>query len=172
MGVEVWPISKCLAQIVESDYAMAGSNFEVTGNWTSDPDDHYSKELNDDHAMIVTNPAATHSDSAVFTPNLQISGDYDVYATWEVDSTNSSEIKAVISHLAGETEVDIDQSEPLYDWFYLGRYSCDLGTDSSVTFNDYSCTISGKVFRVDAVKFVYAGPVSYEPSENSFWFIY
>ena len=172
MGVEVWPISKCLSHIVEADYATAGSTFTATGNWLPDSNDKYSKELHHNYSETIIDPASTHSDYAVFTPNIQIAGDYDIYATWVVDSTNSSQIQATVQHMGGRRIIDIDQSESINDWFYLGKYSCSMGTDSYVEFNDYSCTIPGTVFKADAVKYVYSGPLSYDPSAVSAWVSY
>ena len=167
MGVEVWTISKCMAQVVETDYLPSGSSFTTTGSWTNDSNDSYSKQLYDDHSVIVTDPASTHNDTAVFTPSLPYVGEYDIYAIWKADASNAPQIKAVITHKNGVTQIDIDQSQPIKDWFYLGRYPCNAGSASNVTLNDYSCTIPGKIFCADAVKYVYTGPIS--SSSISFW---
>jgi hypothetical protein len=167
MGVEVWTISKCIAQVVEIDYLPSGSSFTTTGSWTNDSYDCYSKQLYDDHSVIVTDPASTQNDTAIFTPSLPYAGEYDIYAIWKADALNASQIKGVITHKNGVTQIDIEQSQPIKDWFYLGRYPCNAGLSSNVTLNDYSCTIPGKIFRADAVKYVYTGPVF--SSSISFW---
>ena len=167
MGVEVWTISKCIAQVVEIDYLPSGSSFTTTGSWTNDLNDGYSKQLYDGYSVIVTDPASTHNDTAIFTPSLPYAGEYDIYTIWKADASNASQIKAVVTHKNGVTQIDIDQSQPIKDWFYLGRYPCNAGLVSNVTLNDFSCTIPGKIFRADAVKYVYTGPVS--SSSISFW---
>jgi len=167
MGVEVWTISKCVAQVVETDYLPVDSSFTTTGSWTNDSNDSYSKQLYDDYSVIVTDPASTHNDTAIFTPSLPYVGEYDIYAIWKVDASNAPQIKGVITHKNGVTQIDIDQSQPLIDWFYLGRYPCNAGLVSNVALNDFSCTTPGKIFCADAVRYVYTGPIS--SSSILFW---
>ncbi len=160
MGVEVWTISKCIGQVIEADDYPTGASFTTIGSWSSDTDDCFSKQLYDDYSMIVTDPASTHSDSATFTPALPYEGDYYIYAIWDVESSNASNINAIITYKYGSAEVSVDQSLPLIDWLYLGKYACDAGSLSNVALNDYLCTAPGEIFRADAVKYVYAGPIS------------
>jgi len=159
MGVEVWPVSRCLAQVVEADAVPAGALFETVGNWVSDPEDRLSKQLYDGNAMHVADPAATRTDTATFTPNLPVGGNYDLYLTWVPDASNASQLRAAVHHSGGTSEVVVDQSFPIDEWWYLGRFPCAAGSMTHVILDDVACTVPGRLFRADAVTFVYAGPI-------------
>ena len=170
MGVEVWPISKCMAQVIETDYSPLGCSVSTTGLWTTDSNDRFSQELRDGDSFVVTDPAGSCSDSITYNPSLPCDGDYAIYTTWVADSTNATQIQATVSHYGGNTLLSLDQSQTLYDWHYLGTYSCFTGSLSTVTFDDFECTEPGKIFRADAVKYIYAGPPS--SSNVSCWSTY
>lgn len=159
MGVEVWPISKCMTQVVEADNAPSGCSFTKEGSWVNDSGDRFSKELKDDYCAIVNDPAGSHSEKAVFTPCLPISGKYDIFTTWEPNDDLTSQGQVIITHAYGTDVQTLDQSLPFDDWYYLGRYSMPPGSGGKVEFNDYSCTIPDKVLCADAVKFVYIEPL-------------
>jgi len=158
MGVEVWPISKCMAQVIETDYTPDGCSVNVDGNWQTDPNDCYCKELHDDYSMVVDDPATTRSETLTFIPSLVIGGKYDIYTRWWHDDCNTSQGLVTINHDLGVSPVPLDQNQEPCDWFYLGRYSCSSGTSANVQFSDSACTIPDKKFRADAVKFVYNSP--------------
>jgi hypothetical protein len=170
MGVEVWPISKCLTQVIEADYAPSGCSFITEGGWINDSGDRFSKELKDDYCVLANDPAESHSEKAVFTPNLPVSGKYDIFTTWQPNDDLTSQGQAIITHTYGTNTQILDQSLPLDDWYYLGRYSMPKGSSGKVEFNDYSCTIPDKIFCADAVKFVYIEPVGI--SSCPMWILY
>lgn len=164
LGVEVWQISRCLAQVIECDFTPAGCSFVASGNWTATSDDCYSKQLYDGTAMTVLNPAATRDDIAFFIPNLPVEGLYDIYAIWNGSlnvspgkQPGASQIVALVYHTNGMSEILLDQSQVQNTWVYLGRYHCSAGSASHIELVDVSCTIPGTVFYADAVKYVYAG---------------
>lgn len=169
MGVEVWPISRCMAQVIETDFVPDGCAFTTTGTWSVDNNDCLSKQVHDGYSLFVSNPSERRSESATFIPSLPKSGLYDIYAIWKVEPNNTTEAQSLIYHTLGVTTISIDQSTPYYDWYYLGRYKCSAGSSAKVEFNDYLCTIPGKVFRVDAIKYVFAGESSPLPQ---FWFFF
>jgi len=170
MGVEIWPISRCVAQVVEADNVPSGCSFTTEGTWSNDSGDAYSKQLYDDFCKIVPDASLTQSDKATFTPDLQIDGDYDIYAIWSVDPNNATQVTARIKHQFGTAVVNIDQSQTFYDWYYLGRYTCPAETSSTVELNDSLCTQSGKPIKADAVRFERVGPPS--TASVNLWQIY
>ncbi|MBN1901176.1 divergent polysaccharide deacetylase family protein [Candidatus Sumerlaeota bacterium] len=170
MGVEVWPISKCVTQVVEADYQPSGASFSTQGSWTNNSADRFSKELKDDHCVIVNDPASSYNEKAIFTPNLPVSGKYDIFTTWEPRDDLTSQGQVIITHAYGTDTQTLDQSLPFYDWVYLGRYSMQSGTGGKVELNDYACTVPGKVFCADAVKFVYIEPLG--TSSCTMWKLY
>ncbi|MCD6386431.1 divergent polysaccharide deacetylase family protein [Candidatus Sumerlaeota bacterium] len=169
MGVEVWTISRCMAQVIETDFVPDGCSFSTTGTWSLEPNDCLSKQLHDGYSMFVADPSEWRSESALFVPSLPWRGLYDIYAIWNVEPNNAPEIQSIIYHNLGVSTITIDQSQSFNDWFYLGRYLCSAGSSSRVVFNDYLCTLPGKVFRVDAIKYVFAGEVS---ALNQFWYFF
>lgn len=156
LGVEVWPISKCMTQVVEVGNVPNG-NLTLTGNWQSDSEDLISKELHDGNAKVCLDSAITHNEKVSYSPDLLLGGDYKIFATWVVKPDNSSEIQAVINHQFGQTSIDIDQTESFPSWFYIGEFPFPSGTGYSVELNNLSATNSGENFRFDAFKFVYSG---------------
>jgi len=170
MGVEVWPLSKCLAQVIESDSTPNGASFMTQGNWSTSPNDRFSKELHDNACKIVYDPGSTHADKAVFTPCLPVSGKYDIFTAWTPDDACTSQSQILVTHAYGTKYVAFDQSLPFYDWFYIGRYSCNAGTSCTLQFLDSACTIPSKIFPVDAVKYVYIEPLG--SSSCQLWAMY
>ncbi len=155
MGVEIWPISKCISHVIETDYAPSGTAVQTVGNWIQDSADVMSKQLLHDYSIYVENPAGTQTDSITFRPDLPYGGLYDIYAAWRHDPLSANHVQVQITHFYGVSLQFIDQSQPLLDWLYLGRYRCSAGSNSSVTFNDYLQTDPGMVFRGDALKYVF-----------------
>lgn len=160
MGVELCPISKCLAQIVETDFQPKDTTYTVTMNFVNDNNDCYSKELYDGYSKIINNPSTTHSDCITFTPNLQLDGLYDIYLIWTGDSSNAPDLTAVINHNHGVSQVSLDQTQSINEWYYIGRYPLSAGSSNSVMINDFNSNTPDRIFRADAVKFVYIRELS------------
>lgn len=170
MGVEIWPISRCMEQIIEVDRIPDGATVTYQGSWSENSNNRYSKQLFDGFSKVITDPANTASDSVTFRPYLPIDGDYDIYAAWPLESNNSAEIQATIIHNIGSTQLNIDQSAHYGDWYHLGRYSFSSGDIGSILLDDSQCTDPGKIFWADSVRFVYRGPATNTPV--GIWYTY
>ena len=155
MGVEVWPISRCMAQLVEADFQPRDCGFCCEGSWISSENDRYSKQLHDGFCRDSTDGATTCS-IARFTPSLPEEGDYDVYTTWFSEDGITTGCKIKIYDARGKVEIDLDQTKPIQDWKYLGRFTFLRGTSGCVEFISNSKE-NDSFMRADAVKFVYAG---------------
>ncbi len=171
MGVEIWPISRCIHQVIETDRQPSGADFTSTGTWVQDTAENYSRTLWPGHSLRLDNPAATHADEAMFTPALMFEGDYDVYAIWPADAANSSQLRARISAAYGTQIRTFDESIGVGQWWYLGRFPCQAGNAARIAFDDFSATTTGRVFRAEAVRYEYRGPVSV-PSGVQGWLMY
>lgn len=172
MGVEVWPISRCIGQVVEADRVPSGAGFACMGDWASDVEDSYSKLLVNSHSMTVSNPAASPDDVAVFTPSLQFPGEYNIFGIWADDPLNSPEIRATVQTVDGPQTVSVDQTVGAGTWQFLGRFSCEAGSEATVTFDDALATTSGRVFRADAVRYVRVDDLTVPPSAVQGWLLY
>jgi len=170
MGVEVWPISKCMAQVIEVGNAPTGCSVTTVGSWSANADDCYSKQMDDGNSYVISVPSGSPSDSVRFTPDLPVEGDYDVYAIWKVDPSNATDVRVSVRHNTGTANVTVDQTQALDDWYYLGRYSCSAGSFSYVTISDSQCATPGDTVRADAVKYVYNGPPTASPVTS--WAVY
>jgi len=170
MGVEVWPISRCIAQVIEADRQPAGASFQTIGAWDTVTTDSYSKLLQHQASVRLLDPDSTRTDEAIFTPSLQFDGDYDVYAIWPADTLNSPEIRARVATSWGPQTVAIDQSVGDGTWQYLGRFPCSAGSSATLTLDDTNAVTAGRIFRADAVRFVLVGAQS--PASVQGWLLY
>jgi uncharacterized protein len=170
MGVEVWPISKCMAQIIETDTIPSGCYVQSSGDWKYNYNDCYSKELRDGWCLSTKKTDFNSSNSVTFQANLQLDGLYDLYTKWKVDDSNTTQGKVIIKHAYGKKEISIDQTKAYFDWYYLGRYPCNAGSSSSIIFSNEDCTVPEKTFSADTVKFMYAGKIP--PLHGKFWSLY
>jgi polysaccharide deacetylase 2 family uncharacterized protein YibQ len=157
MGVEIWPISRCLSQVVEVDSQPEGASINKTGSWTQVSLDSPSEMTTPEYSIVLNNPAATHSDSVSFLPALPVAGTYDVFAIWPLDSLQSPEIRARVATTGGLVEIPLPADGNR--WTRLGRFPLPDGAAGSVTLHDESCVTPGRVFRADAVRYDYAGPL-------------
>ncbi len=157
MGVEIWPISRCLSQVVEVDSQPEGASIHTTGSWTQVSLDSPSEMTISEYSIVLNDPAATHSDSVAFLPALPVAGTYDVFAIWPPDSLQSPEIRARIETTDGLVEVPLPADGNR--WTRLGRFPLQDGATGSVTLHDEFCLTPGRVFRADAVRYDYAGPL-------------
>lgn len=157
MGVEVWPISRFMTQVIETDVQPYGATFETVGPWSAGPDDRVSKELVDGDERYVAAPPPGVAPSATFGASLPIDGRYDVYATWTHSPANADAARALVHHRYGVSRIGIDMSARHPDWLYLGRYDFCKGGPAAITFECDPADLVSTILRVDAVKLVYSG---------------
>lgn len=158
MGVEVWPISRCMTQVVETDAQPEGGSFGTIGPWSAGPDDRVSKELVDGEEWFVAASPPGGPLSASFGPALPIEGQFDVYATWTHDTANADVAWAVVNHRYGLSRIDVDMSSRFADWLYLGQFEFGTGASGSISFETEPSDVPEWRFPADAVKLVYSGP--------------
>ena len=101
-------------------------------------------------AMMAVKDGHPLFNSARWTPTLNASGRYEVFARWSASSNRSSAAKYVIHHAAGETTVLKDQRASGGQWNSLGQFN--LAPGNWVMLTDEGGT--GYVVA-DAVKFVW-----------------
>lgn len=168
MGVEVWPLSRCLSQNVEADFQPSGCSFEPQGAWAQSQKYRYSKELRDGFSIMFSNCASSKTDRAVFIPNLPFDGLFDLYTTWETDDNATSQALVTVTTPYISKAVVLDESISPCDWAYLGRFPFVSGANNSVVFDNSLCEITDKNLRVDSIKLIYAAPIP----DSKLWLFY
>ena len=158
MGVEVWPVSRCMSHIVETDFQAGDGNFSCEGSWKTSENDRYSKELHNGFCRD-SDQETTSTFTARFTPSLPVKGDYDVYTTWFPEDGVTTQCRVRVCDSLGWREFDLDQSEPLIDWKHLGRFTFKEGSSGVVEFTGRSPE-NDSFIRADAMKYVYSGEAS------------
>lgn len=169
MGVEVWPISRCMTQVIETDAQPAGGSFGTVGSWSTGPSDRVSKELVDGEEWFVTASPPAGPLSATFGASLLIDGRFDVYATWTHDPANADGVEVLVNHHHGLSRIEVDTSSPLPDWLYLGRFDFCADGAPSISFECEPSDVPEWLFRVDAVKLVYSAPRVERADTLSLW---
>ncbi|HQL76846.1 MAG TPA: M28 family peptidase [Verrucomicrobiota bacterium] len=97
--------------------------------------------------------AGTGAGYVEYRPNLQASGNYQVYE-WHPQGTNrTKDAPIAITHNGGTQTVTIDQQVGGGQWNLLGTFSFSAGTAGYVRIKDNFTT--GIVVMADAIKFVY-----------------
>lgn len=97
------------------------------------------------------------SGSAVYTPSLPESGDYDVYIWYTYGDNRPVNAPVVINHAGGATNLAVSQRFKTDGWVMLGTFEFNAGTGGNLTYNtagavDYQGTPRGVI--ADAVRFV------------------
>lgn len=104
--------------------------------------------------MTMTN-GASRDNAAWWTPNLPVTGQYEVQAFVPANYADTHHAEYFVAHRNGLASVAINQSVYFNQWVSLGTYLFDAGTVSEVMLND----VTGEPFNTrmigfDAVRFV------------------
>ncbi|MBB6637696.1 polysaccharide lyase family 8 super-sandwich domain-containing protein [Cohnella thailandensis] len=95
--------------------------------------------------------------SVTFTPELPISGTYEVYLMWPEHFNREDAVQVDVVHNGTASTVAVDQRSNGGVWNLIGTYAFQAGTGGSVTIrNDALASPDGYVVA-DAVKFVPVG---------------
>ncbi|NLX20918.1 MAG: family 10 glycosylhydrolase [Phycisphaerae bacterium] len=126
--------------------------FTSAGSWVETPSKSSAADTTAGIGSLYT--SLGYSDRTAtygFTPD--VTGTYEVFATW-IHSTNAcSSAKHTITHAGGTATVYVDQLSGGNEWNSLGEYALNGSTTYAVT--QYSGGSSGgSIFRADAVKWV------------------
>jgi len=99
-----------------------------------------------------TRATAAVSDSARWSANLPVSGNYLVYARWTNGTNRATAAPYVISHTGGSTTVNVNQRLNNGNWVLLGTYNMAAGTSTRVSLSCW--TTSGQFVVADAIRLV------------------
>ena len=134
--------------IVDNDDA---SGYEEVGSWgTSTGSGYYGSSSR-------WNNTGSGNDYATWTPDLDQTGSYKVYAWWVASSNRANNSTYQVHHMEGASCVTVNQSQNGGQWNLLGTYNFQEGTTGKVVLTDDAQ--SGKVVSADAVRFEYQGPI-------------
>jgi len=109
-------------------------------------------------------PPGSGPNSAVWTPNVAQSGQYEVYARWTQHANRASDATYIVNHGGGTTAVQMDQRTNGGNWNLLGTFSLSPGTTHNVTLTDQA---NGYVIA-DAVRVV---PIA-APTSQTLYFVH
>ena len=141
-GHVVRDIPSANAVIVDNTAAVA------TGSWTNSTSTpgYYSTNY-----MVDGNTGASGGKSMRFTPDLPVSGAYDVYMRWSSGTNRASNTPVDVNYDGGSNSYLINQQIDNGVWKYLGTYNFAAGTSGNVLIRNDSA--NGYVIA-DAVRFV------------------
>ena len=90
---------------------------------------------------------------AVFKPDLPVSAEYELYASWSASSNRAVDTPYIIMHRDGIDTVRVDQTRTVGLWNHLGDYV--MSSQDSITISDEASAGSGTTYIVvDAIRFV------------------
>jgi hypothetical protein len=89
-----------------------------------------------------------------FTPNNPVAGNYQVYEWHPQGSNRTTAAPHVVTHSAGSTQVNVNQTVNGGQWNLLGTFNFSAGTGGNVKITD-AFPDTTQVVVADAIKFVY-----------------
>lgn len=122
----------------------------VSGTWTTESA-HANRYSVD---QLVTDHTAGAA-SVTWTPNLELAGQYRVFAWWTSEAGRNTAAAYEITHAGGTTTVTVNQTVNGGQWNVLGAFNFNAGTAGSVVLRN---TGTGSV-SADAVRFVRMGDI-------------
>ncbi len=104
--------------------------------------------------------------TATWTPNLPVSGTYNVYAWWCYWGTRDTNALYTINYAGGASDsIRINQQQDAGQWILLGTYNFDAGTSGNVTVTRDSAS-TGSSTSADAVMFEEVGGATVNVDET------
>jgi uncharacterized lipoprotein YddW (UPF0748 family) len=89
--------------------------------------------------------------TATWTPDLPYDGIYDVFAYWVQGTNRATDAPFIIRHLDGADTIRVNQETNGEQWYKLGSYPFESGTDGDITLtND-----ADQIVIADAVRWKY-----------------
>jgi hypothetical protein len=98
------------------------------------------------------NDSGNGEDQAVYTFDIPVSGDYEVYAWWSSHSVCSQDTPYIIPFSDGTVTIRVDQQQNPGQWNFLATGSFDQGQHQIIISDD----ASGTVVVADAVRIISA----------------
>ncbi|MBP6865444.1 MAG: hypothetical protein KBC32_09300 [Candidatus Didemnitutus sp.] len=120
----------------------------IVGSWTTTAATagfHGANYLHDG------NTGTTGGKSVTFTPNLPVTGVYDVYVRWTASVNRATDAPIDVNHATGSATFNVNQKVDGGTWVLLDTYAFNAGTGGSVVVRNDSA--DGFVVA-DAVRFV------------------
>ncbi len=98
------------------------------------------------------------ANSARFTPNVAVSGDYQVYEWHPVGSNRGLNVPHVITHSTGTQSLPVNQQINGGRWNLIGTFGFTAGSNGSVRITDGFATPTNGVVMADAIRLAYVPP--------------
>jgi hypothetical protein len=143
---------------VQTDFIVDNEDgaptFTTTGNWgvSSGYPPYYGN-----NCLFTDTTTGSPTHSAIFRPNLFVSGTYEVGAYWRNGSNRTDNAPYTIHHRNGSTTVRVDQKETVTagTFYTLGQFSFDSGNAGYVELTNDA---NPSVIMADAVRFMLIEP--------------
>jgi len=103
------------------------SGITFTGTWLSST----SKEGYQGSHYMHDNDSNNYK-SVLYTPEIPVSGSYEVFANWTADTNRASTVPIDISHDGGIDYVSVNQQSNGGQWVSLGTYDFAAGTSGTI----------------------------------------
>ena len=152
---------------VDQTWAYGKNRWNLLGTYSLDPAQGHKVELSDDGNgklsgdAIKVVAAGAEPTTAVWTPVIAETLEYDVYARWSEDFKRSPAATYTIHHSGGSTDVTLDQRYYGGQWHLLGRFQMAPASDHRVELPD----LDDHQLIADAIQFV---PVAV-PAATAVW---
>lgn len=128
------------------DLMVANPGWTVVDNWDADFNGYwlYTTWGNIYNRNSKYHASGTGSNTAIFTPVLSQSGNYNVYAWWTAYSNRATNAPYTINHHGGSDTVRVNQRVNDGQFVYLGTYNFDAQTGhTSVIVDNINASFTG-----------------------------
>jgi hypothetical protein len=117
--------------VVATTVTVDNDDPEASLMWSSGstPTQQYGSDFQYDNA-----PGG--ADTATWTPDIAVAGNYEVYAWWVAWTNRATDAPYTINYNGGSETVDVDQQVNGGQWNLLGTYPFVAGTSGSVLLTD------------------------------------
>ena len=123
----------------------------VAGSWTTSNSSSQRYGSN----YLTTSSSPTGTAGVRYTPDLPVSGSYEVFMLWSAMSNRSSNVPVEIVTADGTVQVGVNQRTAGGQWNSLGVYDFNAGTAGSVKIgNKVVASAEAGAIIADAVRFV------------------
>lgn len=139
------------AMLVIPAYVIDHTDVEctITGNWQVSTDAGYF------NTSSLTIDGSEDNGSVTWRPDLEMGGQYKVYAWYTADTNRPSSVNYTVNDFEGSHSVTVDQQTGGAEWELLGSFFFEAGDAGYVLLENEAGP--GDVLSADAVKFVRTG---------------
>ncbi len=129
-----------------ADNDTGAPTYTETGAWTTSASAGYSGGT-----YRFAGTSLTTTASATWDVPIAVDGIYPVYVFFRASANRSTDVRFVVSHSGGSSEVIVDQTRDDRRWTFIGNYSFTRTAGATITLENRSAN-PGPVVIADAVR--------------------